>query len=89
MKTTVVNIRHDDYDIVIGRPSQWGNPFIIGRDGDRTEVIKKYREWILMQPDLLKQLPILKGKRLGCWCAPLPCHGDILVELVEGLDVHN
>lgn len=86
MATQVVNLRREFCDVEICRPGQWGNPFTIGRDGTRAEVIDKYRDWIQTQPQLLAQLPMLKGKRLGCYCAPLPCHGDILVELVETLE---
>ena len=78
----VVNKRTSSYDVYIGRPSKWGNPFAIGRDGSREEVIKKYREWIQKQPELMATLPELRGKVLGCWCAPLPCHGRVLVELL-------
>jgi len=90
-ETKIINIRfHDkgnkDSYQYIGRPSKWGNPYSIGKDGDRAEVIEKYRKYILNSPELLKALPELKGKRLGCWCFPLPCHGDVLVELVEELD---
>jgi len=83
--TTVVNIRRDEYDIYIGRGGQWGNSFTIGIDGTREEVIKKYEAWIKSQPNLLKQLSMLKGKRLGCFCHPKPCHGDILKKLVDNL----
>lgn len=79
----VVHCRKSKYDVYIGRPSKWGNPFEIGKDGDREEVIKKYREWILTQEDLLNQLYVLKDKTLGCWCYPLRCHGDVLVELIN------
>jgi hypothetical protein len=51
----------------------------------REEAVEKYREWIPTQPQLLAQLWILKGKRLGCYCAPLPCHGDVLCELAEAI----
>lgn len=85
MKTRVTNLKFFPYDVLIDRRTKWGNPFQIGIDGTREEVIEKYREWILSQPELLKELPKLKGKRLGCWCAPMPCHGDVLVELVEAL----
>lgn len=60
-----------------------GNPFEIGKDGDRKEVIEKYRQYILNKPELMNSLHELKGKVLACWCKPLPCHGDILVELCE------
>ena len=79
---TVVH-RSQPYDVYIGRPSKWGNPFIMGVDGTREEVIEKYRQWILQKPDLLKDLHQLKGKTLGCWCKPNACHGDVLIELLE------
>ena len=81
MKT--VHCKREKYDVYIGRPSKWGNPFSIGKDGTREEVIEKYREYILNKPELLKSLPELKGKILGCWCDPKPCHGDVLIELIE------
>jgi hypothetical protein len=81
--TRVTHQTREPFDVYIGRPGKWGNPFEIGRDGTRAEVIEKYREWILTQPHLLAQLDELKGKVLGCWCSPLPCHGDILVELID------
>lgn len=80
-------------DVYIGRASPrkslehsiWANPFRIGRDGDREEVIEKYRNWIVDQPGLLAQLSDLKGKRLACWCYPDACHGQVLVELMKEL----
>jgi len=83
MKTTVVHCKKAPFDIYIGRPSKWGNPFIIGKDGTREEVIEKYLEYILGNDKLMAALPELKGKRLGCWCKPLACHGDVLAELCE------
>jgi hypothetical protein len=85
MQTRVVNCRYAEYDVYIGRPSKWGNPYEIGKDGTRAEVVAKYREYILNSPKLLKELVELKGKRLGCWCCPKLCHGDVLVELVDKL----
>lgn len=87
MKTTVVNINYELYDVYIGRPSIWGNPFIVGKDGNRNTVIKKYLNYVLMNDKLLSELKYLKGKRLGCFCKPKSCHGDVLVHLLEeGLD---
>lgn len=80
--TTVVR-RHEPHDVYIGRPSKWGNPFVVGRDGTREEVVEKYRAWIVTQPHLMRALPELRGKRLACYCAPLSCHGDVLAELAE------
>jgi hypothetical protein len=56
--------------VYVGRPSKWGNPFVIGRDGTRDEVIAKYRAWIVRQPALMAALGELKRKDLVCWCAP-------------------
>lgn len=79
----VVNLRNEKYDVYIGRGGKWGNPFIIGKDGNRDDVIRKYLEWVVNQPALLAALPELKGKVLGCYCKPLGCHGDVLVALVN------
>jgi len=79
----VVHCRRDRYDVYIGRPSKWGNPFELGRDGDREEVISKYEAYIMSHPTLFNDLEELKGKILGCWCKPKACHGDILVRMVE------
>lgn len=79
----VVHCKKEPYDIYIGRPSFWGNPFEIGRDGNRAEVIKKYEAHLQTQPKLLAHVHTLKGKRLGCWCAPLPCHGDVLSKIAN------
>lgn len=87
--TMVVHCKKSPYDIYIGRPSKWGNPFSIGKDGTRKEVIEKYRNWIKNQPELLKDLVELKGKVLGCWCKPHPCHGDVLVELLRTMEDNN
>jgi hypothetical protein len=89
-KTTVVNVRKEPCDVYIGRAmprwtaSPFGNPFRVTGDLSRVAAIAQYREWLLQQPDLLEQLEELRGKRLGCWCKPLACHGDVLVELLEG-----
>ena len=79
-KTRVVHCKKENYDIYIGRPSKWGNPF---KDGTRKQVIEKYRKYILSNKELLDSLDELEGKILGCWCKPKSCHGDILVELIE------
>jgi len=81
--TEVVNLRHEPCDVLIARPSKWGNPFQIGRDGTRDQVIRMYEVHIRRRPDLIAALPELVGKRLGCHCKPLPCHGDVLVRLAR------
>jgi len=81
MASRVVHCKRESYDVYIGRPSKWGNPFVIGPDGDRPTVIKKYEEWLMKQPALMAALPQLRDKTLGCWCSPQACHGDVLVRL--------
>jgi hypothetical protein len=89
--TSVVNVRQEECDVYIGRTcygrqgSKWANPFHVGRDGTRDQVIEKYRQHVLSTHYLVAALPELKDKVLGCWCNPLPCHGDVLVELVNNL----
>ena len=83
--TEVVNARNESYDVLIARPSKWGNPFQIGRDGDRERVICMYEVHFRRRPDLLAALPELAGKRLGCYCKPEACHGDVLVKLLREL----
>ena len=73
-------------DVYIGRPSKWGNPYSIGQDGTRSDVIAKHREWLKGQPHLLDALPELKGKNLVCYCAPQACHGDTLLKLTSWED---
>jgi hypothetical protein len=80
--TTVVNKRTDEFDIYIGRPSKWGNPFVIGKDGNREEVITKFERYIWRSP-LMADIRELRDKRLGCFCAPQPCHGDVLAQLAD------
>lgn len=79
--------------IYIGRPSPLGNPFEIGRDGTRAEVIQKYREWIekaaVENPRIRRELEILTGLyrehgslTLYCWCAPADCHGNVIRDII-------
>ena len=70
--------RTGNYDIFIGRPSKWGNPFIIGVHGNRKEVVRQYQLWLAENEKLLEALPELFGKRIACFCAPSLCHGHIL-----------
>jgi hypothetical protein len=69
--------------VYIGRGSKWGNPFRIGVDGDRATVIARHEAWLRTQRDLLGALDELRGKDLVCFCAPQPCHGDLLLRLAN------
>lgn len=65
------------------RPSKWGNPFKVGRDGDRDDVVTLYAHWLVEQPHLMAALHELRGRDLVCCCAPKLCHGDVLLELAN------
>ncbi len=95
MQTTVVNLRNDDFDVYIGRGSKWGNPFshldrlfpnpnLIWVES-RQVAVDRYREYIEDHPELMEDLHELRGKRLGCYCAPKQCHGEVLAELADGV----
>ena len=92
MKTTVVNIRFSECDVYIGRAGHgqdgyWGNPFSGVRDGGRNRAVSLYREYflkrLLSDPEFARRTMELKGKRLGCFCAPKLCYGDVIVEYLE------
>ena len=89
----VVHFRKEPYDVYIGRPSKWGNPFSHIKDGKtlaknivstRDEAIESYREWITKGEGrhLLNDIEELRDKVLGCWCKPKSCHGDVLLEIL-------
>lgn len=96
MKTKVVNKYKESYDVYAGRGSIFGNPYT-HLDITKTqakfqvstieEAIEKYKEYFYKKieedPEFLRQVKLLKGKKLGCFCAPKPCHVDIIVEFLE------
>lgn len=68
----------------IGRPGPYGNPFIIGKDGNREEVIAKFAEYATAKLfNDSEWLEPLRGKDLACYCAPLACHGDVIIKYLE------
>lgn len=93
-KTTVINIhkaKKGGYEY-IGRGSKWGNPFshLVGTKAaylvqSRDEAISEFKKWITEGEGvfLLSSLHEIRGKVLGCYCAPLPCHGHVLAELCD------
>ena len=88
----VVHIDREPYDVYIGRrnrkrgleESPFHNPFPMKNEADREKVIKKFEEYIRANPELMKKAKAeLPGKVLGCYCAPKPCHGDVLIKIVQ------
>ena len=91
MTPRVVHCKKEEFDVYIGRGSVWGNPYSHREGtlaehivGSRSEAIQKYEEYLLSNEDLMRRLPELKGKVLGCWCKPKSCHGDILLKYANG-----
>ena len=86
----IVNIRNHRQDgstVRIDRQTKWGNPFGIGPHGTRAQVIELYRLHLAQQIRTgqvsLEDLAALDGKTLACWCAPRPCHGDVLARAAK------
>jgi ParB-like chromosome segregation protein Spo0J len=93
-QTVVINIdknfhalkyaKDNDLYVQVDRWSDWGNPYLIGQDGDRDQVIESYEIYFARKFGLQKKLHTLKGKALGCHCYPERCHGDHLKALADG-----
>jgi hypothetical protein len=87
MSTKVVHCKKQPYDVYIAHPSEWENPFSIGVDGDRLEVIRMFEEYLQRRIQngavTVERLAKLHGKKLGCWCYPHACHGEVLVAYAE------
>lgn len=80
----VVHWKRAPYDVLITRDTKWGNPYRIGPDGTRAEVIEKHILWLPKQRRLVRALPELRGKVLGCWCSEgQRCHGHYLAWLAN------
>lgn len=88
MSGRVVHCKREPFDVYIGRPSKWGNPFPVpsrgyDREADPDRILERYEAHVRSRPELMAALPELRGKVLGCWCAPKRCHGDVLLRLAE------
>jgi len=86
MSTRVVHCKSGQpFDVYVGRPSPFGNPFKPGPDGTRAEVILLFEEWVRKQPELIARIKQeLRGKVLGCWCRPKDlCHGRVLAAIAD------
>lgn len=91
---TVVNRYKEEFDVYIGRGSIWGNPFT-HKEGTKAQIVvssreaavKAYRGWLWNQlrvGNITKEMLIeLDGKRLGCYCKPQACHGDVIVMAIK------
>lgn len=88
MKTRVVNIQNDRCDVYIGRGGPFGNPYVIGENGDRAEVLRLFklyfRDRLKRDAPFRDKVMALKGKTIGCFCHPRDCHGHIIAEFLDG-----
>ena len=78
-----VHCKRERHHVYIGRPSKWGNPFAVGKHGQRGDCIGLYERWLRENAALFAALDELRGLVLGCWCAPRACHGELLVRLAN------
>lgn len=87
MPHPLVTVRWKPHDVYIGRPGPWGNPFTLKHahdDEERRDCVTKYEAWLITQPALIARAKReLKGKVLGCYCAPKLCHGDVLARVAN------
>lgn len=92
--TTVVNVKFDPHDVYIGRAmpgykeSEYANPFKITED-NTTARVAAVRKFALHSYSRLMRIGDLRGKRIGCWCAPKACHGDYLATLADHCGHHD
>lgn len=90
--STVDMRRTSEFDVRIDRRTKWGNPFRMRHEDERSRVIELYRQWLWREINMeridLKELAALEGKTLGCWCAPKPCHGDVLAKAATWARAH-
>ena len=81
----VVHCKRAPYDVYIGRPGPWGNPYPLSAGVSREECLEQYRAYLERNPQIARAaIHELAGKVLGCWCAPKLCHGEVLMEIIEG-----
>ncbi len=93
--TAVVNLRYEPYDQYIGRPGHgqdgyFGNPFPLQPGEERGATLDRYRNYfeyrLKTDPEFKARVHALRGKTLGCFCKPRPCHGDIICEYLNSIE---
>lgn len=90
MPAKAVDIKVEGCDVYIGRGSKWGNPFKMQSYtlAERDRVCDEYERWFYTT-NLPSQIGELVGKKLGCYCKPLRCHGDFLARLANEFERSN
>ena len=96
IKTEAVNLYKEPYDVYIGREGKgksgyFGNPFKLEKGESRGATLDRFKKYFLdrIEIDLEFKSKILelKGKKLGCFCKPNACHGDIISEYLNNLNI--
>lgn len=94
-ETRIVNIKNEPCEVYIGRKGKgkngyFGNPFYMRTEEERTHVIEKFRFYfynrLKTDAEFRQRIHALKGKTLGCFCKPNPCHGDVIKEYLDSID---
>ena len=95
MQTVVVNINKEPFDIYIGRAGRgengyFGNPFRMGSGISREDAVQKFQKYfterIQKDSEFKRRILALKGKRLGCFCKPKACHGDVIADWLNKME---
>ncbi len=95
MKTVVVNIYQEQFDVYIGRAGRgedgyFGNPFRMGNGISREDTVQKFQKYFIVRiendSEFRRRVLALKGKRLGCFCKPKACHGDVIADWLNKME---
>jgi hypothetical protein len=95
MRTVVVNIHEESFDVYIGRTGRgedgyFGNPFRMGNGMSREDAVDRFQKYfaerIEKDSEFKRRILALKGKRLGCFCKPKACHGDVIAEWLNKME---
>ena len=95
MRTVVVNVHKESFDAYIGRAGRgqdgyFGNPFRIGLGISREDAVKRFERYftdrIEKDSEFKRRVLALKGKRLGCFCKPKACHGDVIADWLNKME---
>ena len=95
MQTAAVNIYKEQFDVYIGRAGRgqdgyFGNPFRMGNGTSREDAVQKFQKYfaerIEKDSEFRRRVLALKGKRLGCFCKPKACHGDVIADWLNKME---
>lgn len=95
MKTVVVNIYKESYDVYCGRAGKgqdgyFGNPFVLQKGEPKGTTLFKFGQYFYKRlesdPEFKRRIHELKGKRLGCFCKSKEvCHVGIIADYLDSI----